>query len=68
MTPEFLAEQNKELVKMSLCEGPSCREVHPPEDNKEEDNMIDEHSSNVAAKTVNNQISNNLIDDRIFVL
>lgn len=31
MPPQFLAEENKQLIKLSVCKGASCREVHPPD-------------------------------------
>ena len=30
MDPTFIEEQDKQLIKLSLCKGPTCREVHPP--------------------------------------
>ena len=30
LDPAFIEEQDKQLIKLSLCKGPTCREVHPP--------------------------------------
>ncbi|XP_072026477.1 LOW QUALITY PROTEIN: N-acetylglucosamine-6-sulfatase-like [Amphiura filiformis] len=57
MTPEFLAEQNKELVKLSLCKGASCRQVHPPhEEDRDENSVIKDQSSNSAKSVKQNGI------------
>ncbi|XP_072025109.1 uncharacterized protein [Amphiura filiformis] len=57
MTPEFLADQNKQLVKLSLCKGASCRQVHPPEEEeRDENNVMEDHSSNFAKSAKQNGI------------